>query len=467
LSNPHADKTSPDSIDGAYLSLDATTGELLSYHSAVSVSHQPRVFSREIAIQRADAFIKELYGDEAGLYRTSANVNSVWINKIDGKDVGGASITASYSPLINGVPYVGRTIRVTVDAWGKIIAFSQYDRTELDHSVFVHPDKAVLTPATAKDVLERGITMELVYLPTWSQMNNSGKTMLVYLVKAGPVGINAVSGKNFYWFGSNNLEEQLITINGQGKKLVAQDRREANMLLQTHFGENLRGVTKEGEKRWGNGEVSYYWSKDFPGDEFGIKYELTTNSSGEVLNFVTLGDYWQNLPVNPTAVKFSRDEARIIAQEFMETVSPLGTRTMLMSTNAPFRAPSWVEPSVRDLLQVADNRFLNLYFFHTHQGIPIEGTDISVQVNRETGKVNNYYRSDFTLPTDWPDPKLAISPEKAKREYLDNTPLQMAYIWPKLFEYSAPAPSLFYIAGNEENWEYIDAITGAMVRFYR
>ena len=450
----------------ASMDFNATTGELTSYNFNNPNWATNEGPSEQLAIRQAEAFIKGIMGNRTALYPLGIGGGgySSWIDE-DGNEISWHSTTVMFCPLINGIPFQDYYLHVDVDAFGNIVSFYQYSDYDLDPSLFVHPNQAVLSPTDAKRVMEREMTMEMAYLleiPYYGQE----LPWLIYM-GSGWWAIDAITGKNPYGYYDVKLEQQSFSISGQGKKMIAKTQQEVESFLTGFLGADLQGMVMDDEFRYDD-YVTYSWYSDIDweqpdADTSWRNYSVTTDAkSGEIIDFHSYSDEDGSKPAVVT-----EEEAKSIAMKFLQTVLPQENTELLLltSTESLDNAPDWADPDLVDPMHFSQSEAW-FSFISAHNGIPIYGGSYYyVSVNLSTGKLSGYGGSNATMPTNWPEATLAVSPDKAKNELIKNTKLQLIYIWPEWYGQKAPAPSLVYTTALDSDWLFIDALTGKAVNY--
>ena len=458
----------------AYLGFQTDTGDLIGYSISYPDWASEEEPSPEMALQRADTFIKSIMGENAVKYQGWHHSISMRFDKEENGIVRKV-IKVGYSTLIYGIPIPMRYIEVSVDATGEIIDYSKDHFLEiqtweaLDLSLFVHPDRAVITLPEAKRILQKDITMDLVYMIPYFE---PGQVELIYVVRDMLPAIDVITGENPLWY-MNTITKKptIITIHGKGGELIASDRKSAKQLLQQYFDADLEGLDFN-EDRTSIGNCRHYcWSGEVENKQdstSGIRRDIgliTKPDSEEVLDFYdSVSEKKERKEI------ISYEAALATALSFMESIMPVGENELMLTISSCLLAktPEWVNVELedRDYYQL---NVINFCFSPTHKGIPItykgmpvvNAADV-VMVCMTTGKVFFYARRAPSKPADLPDASSVISPDKAVSEYVDNVDLQMVYIWPEWCGQKAPAPMLVY-ADRTVGWMCIDAITGKVV----
>ena len=455
----------------AHLGFQADTGDLTGYSITYPDWASEEKPSPEIALRRANTFIESIMGANAVQY-TGWHHGSLSCLDKEGNMIDRNVISVKYTTLIHGIPFPERLIQVSVDATGEVIHFTKDYYCEirrweaLDLSLFPHPDKAVITLSEAERILKKNIVMELVYMITTFVEPGQGK--LVYMVRDALPIIDVITGENPWWFlDTIETEPKRISINGQGRELIATDQKSAEELLRRCFGVDLEGLNLDRVETYNGNLCSYYWSGDKEKEQYadnGSRREFslaTKPDSGEMISFCA-----PTSENNERKEVISPDEALVTALSLMEKILPVGEHEMIltMSSYALAKDPEWLNMECVDRRYYSSN-LISFYFNYTHLGIPILFTADVVTICMVTGKLISFANSGISIPTDLPDASSVVSLDKATDEYAKNTDLHMAYIWPEWRGQKAPAPVLVYrTADNDEGMMYIDALTGKAAR---
>lgn len=142
--------------------------------------------------------------------------------------------------------------------------------------------------------------------------------------------------------------------------------------------------------------------------------------------------------------KVSKKEAQLKAEEFIKKVNPdiLSEVKLIDNTQNSLMSPTY---------------YFN--FIRTVNGIPFYENNIFIEVNRETGDVQNYYYN-WADNLVFPDVKDAISLQEAQKAYQEKLGLQLTYKY--TFDEETLKPYAAYTAKYNSNY-CIDAITGEKI----
>lgn len=472
----------------ARLVFEIGTGELLlySFHNPDWASGE--LPTREFAVQQADNFIKQVLVDNGVQYlANSCRSNSGIITDGKGNEISLPLMSLRYYPLINGLPFLyDGGAQVEVGAAGHIVGYERYGsierpKEELDISLFVHPDQAIINPADAEQIIAEEITMELTYLPEGSFFNKQEKPVLAYMGSVLPLFIDAMTGKAPYWYGVDYMQMGQIILKGQWKEMAVQNQGEAEILLSQHLGVDIDKMERVETSREYNEAGFYNWRKavkpELPGSDWSwhtVTLQMQPDT-GELINIRT--DDSGEL-IKPAVL--SQEDALALAVSFMEKVLPEGAAEMSVVAHRnrmrSDNAPDWADVSLLERgkgnnfddfypMYVQSSNYTHFSFISMRQGIPIYGSDYNVTVSLVTGKVTGYNRGNIIISDDFPDAGYVVSAAQAKAELLRNTRQQLVYMLPAWNGQKPPAPLLFYTTDYNDDWhlDYIDALTGKAV----
>lgn len=468
-----ADEAVPFAAD-ANLSFDAGSGELLGFNLFYPAWASEEMPSQQLARQHADAFIRQLLGDQADQYQISGFGDSGFrASDGEGNEISWQTLSVSYCPLVNGLPFFGGVSRVDVNVAGRVTGYGRYDQYDrydrskrgLDLGLFP-PVQEALSLTAAEQVMAEKTTMQLTYGHPYVKQ---GSPILAYVADS-PGYINALTGEPVEMYATGQPQQEMVKLVGQGEEMTAYNRSEAEALTSQLLGVDL-------EEMYFNRSEDYNW---FPHDVLSVSYDWHTCTEGEPpggeilrsVNLRTLADSGEivgfHLYDNSAQDKqytLTQEAALSTAMRFMERVLPEGDTEMRLQIwpDISETAPDWLDQTLLD--EGFKSQGFSFFFGRLHQGISVPYDGYSVEVSRATGEVTYYSRRDEVLPAVLLDGSLAVPAEQAKAEYLRNMPLQLVYIWPEWFGQRAPAPLLVYTTYMKTEWYFIDALTGEAVLF--
>ncbi len=461
----------------ANITFDTKTGELVRFHVQNPEWATLELPSPALAKEKAAAFARQVLGDKMKDYQLSDDLGYGGGGFTDdkGNKIEWATATVSFYRIINGIPLLNNGLRVGVDAAGHVTSFDKEKEDGLDPAEFPDPSCALAQDAADKAFAEL-LEMKLNYIERQPQKyaifnrNVETRPVLVYAASF-PGFIDAGTGKQLEGLNGNFPPSRHITLNGEGRKLVAGTPEEAADLLAGEFGIDMAGLKFNGvdvhEERFDPAikTKGYSWRSE-PGREADSRpdysavrhiYLRTLADSGQVLHFNIQDDSGRG---EQGAV--SREAAEKTAIDLLQRYLEPGAAEMelqVFSTNEE-PIPAWVDKSkLQKHLQRPEFSF---HFKETYQGIPVSDRYYSVQIDAITGKITSFHGSNGQAAVALPDSKVVVTAEAAKAEFLKHHPLRLAYIWPEYFDQKAPAPYLVYLP-SFTTWDYIDAFTGKTV----
>lgn len=462
----------------AHLTFDSATGELIHYNFHNPAWASEKVPSPALAREKAAAFARQILEDKIKDYVQGDDMGFGGGGSADekGNKIYWAEANVPYYRLVNGVPLMNSGFRVGVDVFGHVTSFYRDKENGIDPAKFPDPSRAV-TREEAEKTFAGMLEMKLFYLehqPFYGLFKpDKGETgpALVY-APASLAPIDALTGKPLAEFMPPFSQSQRITLQGEGRQLIARTPEEAARLLTETFGLDLTGMEFHGAsdvQSFNDREIkqkSYTWSTlpqkgaDGKPDYRLMRYvHLTTNAStGEVISYNL-----QDESGRGQKATVSRETARDTAVKFLQQYLPAGTAELEMPVYPEEEMiPSWVDRSkLKD--QERPLPVISFTFKQVHQGVPIMDRACSVQVDALSGKIVGFHNGISGAPVPLPDNRNVVPAETAKAEFLKQHPLKLAYIWPEYFDQKAPSPYLVYIPVPGPDF-YVDAFTGKTVQ---
>ncbi len=470
----------------AHVELDAKTGTLISMHLQNPKWLKDQDISKEMAKEKAVAFVNAALGDKAKDYQVSDNV---WVGRTGykpdhGKAVFWSTANVSFERLVNGIPFGSSQFQVEVDADGRVVGFYwDGNNSQLDLSKFPSPSEAI-KKADAEKAFLNMLNMKLQYNSQQPiekpRLGEEPKTKPVLLYQPDYDGVlDARTGKKAD-LGSSRKEQQTETIalSAQGKTLIARTADEAAKLLKEELGVDVAGLKlqEENDDLWmpDRKYKQFTWRSEFPkgtddkqaSENMKFVYVGIDTETGEILNF-----NYQDESKNgkPTTVSIADAKKKAIA--FLE--AHLGSSVTQIQLQDTFSypslddLPSWVDKAKLNQEEVLKHTPPRISFFFTglHQGIPVIDQAYWVEIDGVSGNIVAFgLPKKQALQAALPDSKGIVSADEAKAQFLKEHPLRLEYIWPEYYGQKAPAPMLVYVPTFTAGISYIDAFTGKTVQ---
>jgi hypothetical protein len=388
-----------------------------------------------------------------------------------------------FEHLINGIPFLNSGIRVDVDAAGRVIEYNSEDFYQInggikydepDYEKFPAPSLAI-TEEAADNVFAGLLKMKLNYVErqplqyqNYRREEVETRPVLMYTpMTYAP--IDAVTGKPLAGY-QQQMQTSLVSLIGEGKKLVAGTPEEAAALLAAEAGIDTSGMKYFGIEEMGGylepGVKEYNWRSEPQTEQDG----MPDYSTVRFLHLSVLADTGQVVGFNlqyeagrGDKGTVSREAAQETAIQFIQRYLERGASEMEMYVYPAQEKsiPDWVD---RSKLEGETQRpEFNFTFTCLHQGIPVSDRSYSVTVDGLTGRITAFHDQNSSLPVTLPDSEGIVTAEAAKAEFLQSHPLRLVYSQPEYYDQKAPRPFLVYMPDNSGSMNYIDALTGKTV----
>lgn len=168
---------------------------------------------------------------------------------------------------------------------------------------------------------------------------------------------------------------------------------------------------------------------------------VRVDSKGHILNYNYYKNYSQQQSMMP---KISKADAKAKADEFIKKIDPEIADQM-----------KYIENPQQALMDMS-------YFFNyvrVVNNIPYNANNVAVEVNRQTGEVNNYYLN-WSFDAQFPAAEKVISLEEAQKAYKDELGLELTY----KFNYDEKQQKVYAAYTPKYNQQHcIDAVTGKRI----
>lgn len=181
---------------------------------------------------------------------------------------------------------------------------------------------------------------------------------------------------------------------------------------------------------------------------------ITVNVNADTGEITGYSFYKPDNSSNSVIPKYSRDDAKKVAVDFLNKVIP-----------EKFKETK--EQESDDYLGLSPKiAYSNAYSFNFAQvvnGITFGGNHITIEVNKNTLEVQSYYLT-WNDNYNFPDPKLAISKDKAIEIYKNNNSLRLQYnvVYKDVYGNNDPKPQAILVYTLVNN-QPIDAISGTVL----
>ncbi|NRR00639.1 hypothetical protein HP570_00085 [Brevibacillus sp. RS1.1] len=410
--------------------LDRRSGEVNSFDLEVEVPNKEDKFSLEVQKEKAQTFLKELFGQLATELQfdesESKRVNEVVFRRV-----------------INGVPYLNQNVFVDVNSQGQIVSLNKDENGSylVDVSKFPEPTKAI----------------------SLEQAENALTSMMKLVYRLGPAGNDPVLTYQPMWSGYMDAQTgmsletrsaQFQPLSGQlspaiplthgNQKLMAKNKDEAVALLKSIVGLDSAGAAFSEQSfsdRMREGMKEFRWQK---GEQSG--FVIVQEKTGQVKS---VGVEEKTKIERKVTRKVTREDAQKTAVQLLQTYLNTDTKMIVSEVNSYY----W------------QGDHYTFTFYPTVHDIPIVDQTYAVTINGETGMPvqmsGEFGHRKLNLPT----PNKAVSAEQAAKEYLKYHPLKLVYMKPIIGGQKAELPVLAYIAErNEQAGDSIDAFTGQIIQ---
>jgi uncharacterized membrane protein YkoI len=445
------------------VTVNAQTGNVVNVgiytEKGDNVSFPPKV-NYDQAVEIAKKYIQKMYPN-----KLSELVLDEQLKKQSGKVLYGdrKSYAIRFYQVVNNVPYYENNIMITINGNGEIRTFDYNWNDE----VKFEKKENVISLEQAKKLLQDNIEMELRYQVDYSQ-NKTPKLIYVpkqknyqYYQSGLSTIIDANTGEFLDMYGKPSektplkydqpLSEQATPLPILDKELTQKEAYEIvanaiklpeNLVLESanYEEQNYRGGIAVWSFTWRNKEAGLY---DF------IRAEVNAKT-GEIISFYNDSVYRELETNKEPQVKYTKEDALKIASDFVKKVASDKVDRLYAT-----------EPQEMDAGKEKKPLFYDVYFYRKENGLPVQGQGVNITVSAETGKIVRFYADWRKL--EFPLPKKAISPEKAKEIYLNDTMLALSYFAPIMPPQETNAVNeaiLVYQPIPDWMYKYLDAVDG-------
>lgn len=471
----------------AEVTLDANTGELYEFYLDNPNKESEKTPTEAFAKKKAAEFLESIFESKASDYRLKdirifdeghdRDDDDEDKDEDDDDDYDYDSRHEAYMVyelVIKKIPVEDFDLDLTVDGEGRITDFENEAIVSVDRSKFPKSKRAISkTKATA--AYEKLLNMSLVYEYDYEEDGNTVTNRPVLAYEPSFYGaLDAFTGKASknvrYW---EKQEPKRIALSPKGEESFIHSREEAEALLARSFGISFADLQFREEEEDDDDDyeesdiITYVW-KSTSDEDLWVRVWLTFNKeTGKILHFEFEDETDEEDRQDEDEYLSHEDALQTAVQTLEAFLKPTTEEVQLSHLYDPFEKsepPAWVD---EDELPDDDDDWdgynnYGFYFDDVYQGVPVAFSGYMVEVDPRTGKIRELYLNNEDDLTSLPDNKNTVSPGKAAESYLDYSPLQLTYVWPRYMDQKAPKPFLLYYLSDKQ-YRYIDAYTGEVI----
>lgn len=449
-------------------SIDADTGDIIYYYSFSPTYNTSKIpkYTREQALKAATEFATRLQPDK---FKQTKLLETTWAG-IHDYEYFSDSYNFSFIRYVNDVPCLDN--RIDINVTKNSLAVTNYSFT-WDNLSFTDPKEAI-TMDKAKKIFEEKLGLEASYQLIYSGNNNTPPSaILVYSLKDGNKPIDAVSGDIIPYYGYYPYYEMnMKRASGEKAKQEALTPQEqesveenSSLLSKEKAIEALKKIIQIDEKyKLASSSLSNGYPKGAnPVWQFSWDYNDETKKTygylggsvdavtGEITSLYMSGSEFE--PDMSTAPKYSKEDAKILAEDFIKKVQP----EKFSSTEYRNYNNEYEETTEKPT-------YYNFNYIRKSDGIVCPFNRINISVNAYSGQITNYALDWFDI--NLPKPENLISLEEAYKSLYSELDFSLKYI--KKQEYwketsSTPEIKLVYMLDNLTG--LIDAKTGELLDY--
>jgi hypothetical protein len=369
----------------------------------------------------------------------------------------------SYEFFIQGIRVEDFGIQVTVDGNGRVIELRNDAILSPDPSQFPDPHRA-LSSSKANEIYKKLLDMSLVYAWMKEEDDQDGRPTLIFEPRFKDGAIDAFTGEITNEVTSRIIQKpQLLSLKQpQGIRLVAKSRKEAEALLAKEFGVSTKGLRYVRDSYHNDDDddeeedpyISYRWTSAAKSKKRVYVSLQVERKSGRIVEY----EYDDGISFPKQRVSYQ--DAQQKALDTITRYVDKGTDEILLTySRSPFEEkddPDWIDPKEEQMYP--EFMKYSFSFHHLHQGIEVDFSRYSIEINPETGKLSSLSLEDESLQN-LPDPDGVIPADQAAESYAKANPLQLVYQWPTYYDQVRPSPILLFVPKYYEN-SWIDPYTG-------
>lgn len=448
-----------------HVEVDGINGSVISYsrwESGREGQGGDLRFTRREAETIAREWLAKLAPDALESLRYVDNPLSSWYYG------GSASYEFAWEGLVEGYPFIGQGVRISVSA--RTGELDGYNRTRSEAGLRFTVPESLLSAEQAAAVYREKLLMVLQYQRFTKPGTDQSEWRLVYTPLAGYPAVTQdgrLVGSDGKELNLERLKEQTV-VPASDKPYVAPIRmlsqEEALRLARNVSGRteepwNIRFSTYGDEQKIRTYEISWRTPGETPEEEIHSEVRVDADR-GVIVNFYTYGPYRAVKETDEPAL--TEAEARAVAIEFLRTHRPDLAGSVMLN------------PSERDLIDGkmpgGQGAVYYIRFTHLKHGIPVVHYSGSVEVDARTGKVRSLWGDLPATKDQFPAPEGLIPAADAVELFLKHQGLEQG--WTIFQDYSGTKsqpersePQLVYMPGRSLNISMVDAKLGVPVDY--
>ncbi|HEU4964063.1 MAG TPA: S-layer homology domain-containing protein [Bacilli bacterium] len=410
-----------------FLTVDANTGNLINFDRSEMPEADGQPLTEEAAQEKALALIRHLSPDKAeqveqvelldpeqGKKESSDQANDVW--------------TYRWVQMIDGVPYTGNSIYLTLTASGELVRYSLSWTDGLEFP----SAKPEITKEQADQAFADSFQVLLQYMRVPERFSDAERLVLIYgqlrssILPSFP-NIDAQTGEAFTNTGDMVTPQPLPDLQPIAEQAAGRDQeltKEEAVARVERLQLNLEGFTLNDTSYQVDSQNSdrHIWQLNYskPNQSGSAGFEAAFVSldamTGDLISFnVFHRGNAEGEEDRPQTVDEAQAQERAI--DFIRQALPSYADKLVLN------------PAADNGLNLKTKNY-HYSFAYLVDGLPVANLMVSVMIDAKTGQVQDFTNrlNSFHPLTPYPDQAQAMSLEEARRLYLDHYPLHLQYV---------------------------------------
>jgi len=442
--------------------VNGLTGQIASYYtSTAQTGDAPLSYSRSQAYKIAQDWLAKLYASQADGLRYVDNPLDY------GFWGGNANFQFHWDRLEKGYPVTGQGLDIAIDArTGDLQSYS----VSWGNEVKAELPQTILEKAQAEAVYREQLPMQMLYRYFRKPATEKGEWKLIYRPFGSSYPSVSQEGKLVDYAGKpvdfaslSNLKLVPAAAKPYEKPAKALTPDEALAVARTISG-RTETPTNYDCREYGDEKrqqaCSFFWSSVDENDRTEINVQIDL-AGGVVQSYGHWGP-WAEMEKD-TQPKFTTDQARTIAIEFVQKYRPDMAGKALITPNSDYE--------LKMAMAGEPIRSYHFQFIVTHEYIPIVGQEFSAEVDAMTGEIRYFYAPtvDENANETFPEAKDLIKADTAIDSFLKNQGIELTWVTfnPAIYgpakadPEAEPVTQLVWAPRRVFNIDMIDAVTGA------
>lgn len=405
--------TSPKKQEGSYgtlsLKISRETGRLLYMYYSTPDGKANDFAAEELVKRKAKEFVGFVNQEQVKMDNHLV---------LDSEDSSSKKTTVSFYKTVNGLAVKEKWIEVAVNGYGDVTSYNEFNVDMPAADKFANPDKAI-SKEDALKAFNQQVAMELVY--------DTKQKRLKYVPSEWPM-VDAITGKPLE--PSYEVLKEKINLDQKHERKTLQSEQSFEELAADFLDIKLKSMSKTGEDRKSD-EIVYSWVRNIS-----EKATIVVDAKTHHIKQIELAG--TEYPKGRSLLSAEEAKKKLV-KLVQQYLGKAGDEYLIKLRAASVdEIPSWVDKNKLRVVYEATVHPL-------YDGIPSAAPAFTLKINGYTGSILSLQTDASVLANDdKPDKSKLITPEEARKAFVQKLNLELSYIYPSFFTQNSIQPTLVY-----------------------